>query len=35
VLYWEPEGVKSWSNYQLNCWKENGMPSEALNAFLN
>ncbi len=34
VLYWEPEGEKSWSNYQLNCWQSNGMPSTALNAFL-
>ena len=35
VIYWEPEGVKSWSNYQLNCWQNNGKPSMALDAFLN
>lgn len=35
VIYWEPEGAKSWSNYQLNCWQNNGKPSMALDAFLN
>jgi len=35
VIYWEPEGAKSWSNYQLNCWQNNGKPSTALDAFLN
>jgi arabinogalactan endo-1,4-beta-galactosidase len=35
VIYWEPEGAKSWSNYQLNCWQNNGKPSSALDAFLN
>lgn len=35
VIYWEPEGAKSWSNYQLNCWQNNGKPSLALDAFLN
>jgi arabinogalactan endo-1,4-beta-galactosidase len=35
VIYWEPEGAKSWSNYQLNCWQNNGKPSAALDAFLN
>lgn len=35
VIYWEPEGAKSWSNYQLNCWQNNGKPSVALDAFLN
>ncbi len=34
VVYWEPEGAKSWSNYQLNCWQNDGKPSAALNAFL-
>ena len=34
VIYWEPEGEKSWSGYQLNCWQSNGKPSTALNAFL-
>jgi arabinogalactan endo-1,4-beta-galactosidase len=33
VIYWEPEGVTSWSHYKMNCWNENGRPTEALNAF--
>ncbi len=34
VLYWEPEGAKSWSGYQLSCWGANGQPTKALDAFL-
>ena len=34
VIYWEPEGAKSWSGYQLSCWNNNGQPTRALNAFL-
>jgi len=33
VNYWEPEGEKSWSGYQLSAWQSNGKPSETLNAF--
>lgn len=33
VIYWEPEGEKSWSGYQLNCWQSDGKPSPALDAF--
>ncbi|MBA4318060.1 MAG: hypothetical protein C0412_06645 [Flavobacterium sp.] len=33
VNYWEPEGEKSWSGYQLNAWQSNGKPSLALDAF--
>ena len=33
VLYWEPEGEKTWSGYQLNAWQSNGRPSPALDAF--
>lgn len=33
VLYWEPQGVQSWSHYGLNAWLENGQPSPALDAF--
>jgi arabinogalactan endo-1,4-beta-galactosidase len=33
VLYWEPQGEKSWSGYQLNAWQSNGKPSPALDAF--
>jgi len=34
VIYWEPEGEKSWSGYQLSCWSADGKPTAALNAFL-
>jgi len=34
VFYWEPQGAKPWSGYQLNCWQDNGKPSAALDAFL-
>jgi arabinogalactan endo-1,4-beta-galactosidase len=34
VIYWEPEGAKSWSGYQLSCWGADGKPTAALNAFL-
>lgn len=34
VIYWEPQGAKSWSHYQLNCWQDDGKPSPALDAFL-
>lgn len=33
VLYWEPQGEKSWSGYSLSAWLENGQPSPALDAF--
>jgi arabinogalactan endo-1,4-beta-galactosidase len=35
VIYWEPEGEKSWSGYQLSAWKYDGKPSTALDAFKN
>jgi arabinogalactan endo-1,4-beta-galactosidase len=35
VIYWEPEGEKSWSRYQLNAWQSDGKPSPALDAFKN
>ena len=35
VIYWEPQGEKTWSGYQLNCWQSNGKPSLALDAFRN
>ena len=34
VIYWEPEGEKSWSGYQLSCWGSDGKPTFALDAFL-
>jgi arabinogalactan endo-1,4-beta-galactosidase len=33
VFYWEPEGAKSWSHYQLSAWGDDGRPSAALDAF--
>jgi arabinogalactan endo-1,4-beta-galactosidase len=35
VIYWEPEGEKSWSGYSLSAWQSNGKPSTALDAFKN
>jgi arabinogalactan endo-1,4-beta-galactosidase len=34
VFYWEPEGAKSWSGYQLNAWGDDGKPTKVMNAFL-
>ena len=34
VFYWEPEGAKSWSGYQLSAWGDDGKPTKALSAFL-
>jgi arabinogalactan endo-1,4-beta-galactosidase len=34
LVYWEPEGAMSWSHYQLNCWRNDGRPSTAMDAFL-
>ena len=33
VFYWEPEGAKRWSGYQLNAWGDDGRPSPDLRAF--
>jgi arabinogalactan endo-1,4-beta-galactosidase len=33
VMYWEPQGARSWSHYALSAWLENGQPSPALDAF--
>ncbi len=35
VFYWEPEGAKSWSHYQLSAWGDDGRPTPALKAFLD
>ncbi|WP_309641269.1 glycosyl hydrolase 53 family protein [Flavobacterium sp.] len=35
VIYWEPEGEKSWSQYSLSAWQSDGKPSPALDAFKN
>ncbi|WP_284651483.1 glycoside hydrolase family 53 protein [Flavobacterium terrisoli] len=33
VLYWEPQGARSWSHYALSAWQADGKPSPALDAF--
>jgi arabinogalactan endo-1,4-beta-galactosidase len=35
VIYWEPEGARSWSGYALSAWGSNGRPTVALDAFNN
>ena len=34
VFYWEPEGYRSFSGYELSAFGNDGKPSPALNAFL-
>lgn len=33
VIYWEPQGARSWSHYELSAWMPDGKPSPALDAF--
>lgn len=33
VIYWEPQGARSWSHYALSAWQADGKPSPALDAF--
>jgi arabinogalactan endo-1,4-beta-galactosidase len=33
VVYWEPEGARSWSKYAFSAWGDNGRPTKALDAF--
>jgi arabinogalactan endo-1,4-beta-galactosidase len=35
VLYWEPEGARSWSRYALSAWGDDGKPTHAMDAFAN
>ncbi|EOR92691.1 arabinogalactan endo-1,4-beta-galactosidase [Arcticibacter svalbardensis MN12-7] len=35
VLYWEPEGARSWSKYGLSAWGDDGKPTKALKAFIS
>ncbi|MEO5912554.1 MAG: glycosyl hydrolase 53 family protein [Pelobium sp.] len=35
VIYWEPEGARSWSRYGLSAWGNDGKPTKALDAFLH
>ncbi|HWB27002.1 MAG TPA: glycosyl hydrolase 53 family protein [Chitinophagaceae bacterium] len=34
VIYWEPEGARSWSHYALSAWGDDGKPTRALDAFM-
>ena len=34
VIYWEPQGARSWSRYPLSAWGDDGRPTKALDAFL-
>ncbi|MBC3786854.1 arabinogalactan endo-1,4-beta-galactosidase [Spirosoma sp. LMG 31448] len=34
VIYWEPQGARSWSKYGLSAWGADGKPTKALDAFL-
>jgi arabinogalactan endo-1,4-beta-galactosidase len=34
VIYWEPQGARSWSHYALSAWGNDGRPTKALDAFL-
>ena len=34
VIYWEPQGARSWSKYGLSAWGNDGRPTRALDAFL-
>ncbi len=34
VLYWEPQGARSWSRYALSAWGDDGRPTKALDAFI-
>lgn len=33
LIYWEPEGARSWSHYGLSAWGDDGKPTKALDAF--
>lgn len=34
LVYWEPEGARSWSGYGLSAWDKEGKPTKVLSAFL-
>ncbi|MDR1537097.1 MAG: glycosyl hydrolase 53 family protein [Clostridiales bacterium] len=35
IFYWEPQGAKAWSNYNLSAWREDGTPTHAMDAYLS
>ena len=34
VIYWEPLGARSWSQYPLSAWGDDGKPTKAMKAIL-
>ncbi len=34
VIYWEPQGARTWSKYGLSAWGNDGKPTKAMDAFL-
>jgi arabinogalactan endo-1,4-beta-galactosidase len=34
IFYWEPEGAKVWSGYNLSAWRADGTPTRAMDAYL-
>jgi arabinogalactan endo-1,4-beta-galactosidase len=34
VVYWEPQGARSWSKYALSAWGDDGRATKAMEAFL-
>jgi arabinogalactan endo-1,4-beta-galactosidase len=34
VIYWEPQGARSWSRYGLSAWGADGKPTKAMDAFI-
>lgn len=35
VFYWEPQGARSWSHYALSAWGDDGLPTKAMDAFID
>jgi arabinogalactan endo-1,4-beta-galactosidase len=33
VIYWEPQGARGWSHYELSAWGADGRPTKAMEAF--
>ncbi|MRW87978.1 cellulase family glycosylhydrolase [Pseudoduganella sp. FT26W] len=33
VIYWEPQGARSWSHYELSAWGDDGRATQAMEAF--
>jgi len=33
IMWWEPQGARSWSRYPLSAWHDDGRPTRALEAY--